>query len=156
MRGIPYRRGYLLPGAGKSSLSLLIAGACDLDIHILNLSYVDDDSLDEIFTKQPARCVILVEDIDAVNATHSRQRGTVTPGQDDTTTSAKGKAVGKMSLPALLNAIEGIGLQYGWLLAMTTNHVERLDAALASNSIGRGGYGTRVWANGQRYKHPAL
>ncbi|KAH6668461.1 hypothetical protein B0J14DRAFT_488341, partial [Halenospora varia] len=40
-RGIPYRRGYLLygpPRTGKSSLSLSIAGACDLDIYILNIS----------------------------------------------------------------------------------------------------------------------
>ncbi|KIN03305.1 hypothetical protein OIDMADRAFT_39687 [Oidiodendron maius Zn] len=64
---IPYRRGYLLyrpPGTGKFSLSLLIAGQCDLDIYILSLSSVDDDSLGELFTELPARCVILLEDID--------------------------------------------------------------------------------------------
>jgi chaperone BCS1 len=59
-------------------MSLLIAGECDLDVYILNLSRVDDDSLDELFNKLPARCVVLLEDIDAVNSTHSRQRGTVT------------------------------------------------------------------------------
>lgn len=94
--GIPYRRGYLLPRTRKSSLSLLIAGACDLDIYILNLSCVDDDLLDGLFNKLPARCVILLKDIDAVNATHSRQRGTMTPRQDDTASSAKEKAEGKI------------------------------------------------------------
>ena len=51
--GIPYRRGYLLyvpPGTGKSSLSLSIAGCFDLDIYILNLSGVDDSSLNNLFT----------------------------------------------------------------------------------------------------------
>ena len=67
VRGIPYRRGYLLygpPGTGKSSLSLSVAGECDLDIYVLSLSSVDDDSLGELFTELPARCVILLEDID--------------------------------------------------------------------------------------------
>lgn len=69
------RLGYLLhgpPGTGKSSLSLSIAGARDLDIYILNISSVDDSSLGELFTELPARCVILLEDIDAVDATQSR------------------------------------------------------------------------------------
>jgi mitochondrial chaperone BCS1 len=56
VRGIPYRRGYLLygpPGTGKSSLSLSIAGECDLDIYTLNLSSVDEDSLSDLFTNLP-------------------------------------------------------------------------------------------------------
>jgi chaperone BCS1 len=111
-------------------LSLSIARECDLDIYILNLSSVDEDSLRNLCTELPACCVILLEDIDAVNATHSRQHGTETPGQDDTTSSAKEKPEGKVSLSALLNAIDGVGSQQGRLLIMTTNHVERLDAAL--------------------------
>ena len=74
-RGIPYWKGYLLygpPGTGKSSLSLSIAGACDLDIYILNISSMDASSLGELFTELPAYCVILLEDIDAVDATQSR------------------------------------------------------------------------------------
>jgi chaperone BCS1 len=133
VRSIPHRKGYLLygpPGTGKSSLSLLIAGECDLDIYILNLSSVNDDSLDELFNTLPARCIVLLEDIDAVNATHSRQHRTVTSGQDNTTSLAKKKPDGRVSLSALLNAIDGVGSQEGRLLIMTTNHVERLDAAL--------------------------
>jgi chaperone BCS1 len=125
VRGIPYRRGYLLygpPGTGKSSLSLSIAGEFDLDIYILNISSVDEDSLRGLFAELPARCVVLLEDIDAVNATHSRQ--------DVTTSSTKERPEGKVSLSALLNAIDGVASQEGRLLIMTTNHVERLDAAL--------------------------
>jgi chaperone BCS1 len=52
-RGIPYRRGFLLyglPGTGKSSFSLSIAGQFDLDIYILNLSAVDDSGLSSLFS----------------------------------------------------------------------------------------------------------
>jgi chaperone BCS1 len=86
---------------------------------------MNDDSLDELFTTLPARCVILLEDIDSVNATHSRRRGAVTTGS-----SAKEKSEGKVSLSALLNTIGGVDSQEGRLLIMSTNHVERLDAAL--------------------------
>lgn len=131
--GIPYRKGYLFygpPGTGKSSLSLSIAGDCDLDVYILNLSGVDDSSLDELFTELPARCVILLEDIDAVDATQSRQHREVRTRQDETRSSTKGKARGELSLSALLNVLDGVGSQEGRILIMTTNHVERLDAAL--------------------------
>ena len=131
--GIPYRKGYLFygpPGTGKSSLSLSIAGDCDLDVYILNLSGVDDSSLDELFTELPARCVILLEDIDAVDATQSRQHRAVRTRQNETRSSTEGKPGGELSLSALLNVLDGVGSQEGRILIMTTNHVERLDAAL--------------------------
>jgi chaperone BCS1 len=130
-RGIPYRRGYLLhgpPGTGKSSLSLSIAGECDLDVYILSLTDVDDNSLRELFAELPTRCVVLLEDIDAATATHSRQRD-VTPRKENGNFGNK-KSGGELSLSALLNAIDGVGSQEGRLLIMTTNHMEHLDAAL--------------------------
>jgi chaperone BCS1 len=90
-------------------LSLSIAGACDLDIYILNISSVDDSSLGALFTELPAHCVILLEDIDAVDATRSRQRGTAKTGQDETSSSTKGKSQGRVSLSALLNVLDGVG-----------------------------------------------
>ncbi|KAH6703028.1 hypothetical protein BKA61DRAFT_438083, partial [Leptodontidium sp. MPI-SDFR-AT-0119] len=108
--------------------SLSIAGACDLDIYILNISSLDDSSLGKLFTELPANCVVLVEDIDAVNATQSRQRGTVETGQDET--GSTGKSQGMVSLSALLNVLDGVGSQEGRVLIMTTNHTDRLDAAL--------------------------
>jgi chaperone BCS1 len=132
-KGIPHRKGYLFygpPGTGKSSLSMLIAGECDLDIYILKLSRLDDDSLDDLFGALPERCLVLLEDIDAVDATHSRQHRTVTLRQGDTSSFVKENLHGKVSLSALLNTIDGIGSQEGRLLIMTTNHLERLDEAL--------------------------
>jgi hypothetical protein len=73
----------------------------DLDIYILNLSSVDDGSLGELFTKLHAHCVILLEDIDAVDATQSRQRETVKSGQDEMSSAIKGKPRGRVSLSVL-------------------------------------------------------
>ncbi|KAH7418669.1 P-loop containing nucleoside triphosphate hydrolase protein [Cadophora sp. MPI-SDFR-AT-0126] len=132
-RGIPYRKGYLLygpPGTGKSSLCLSIAGACDLDIYIPNISGVDDSSLGKLFTELPAHCAVLLEDVDDVDATQSRQRGTVKTGQDETGSSTKGKSQGMVSLSALLNVLNGVGSQEGRVLIMTTNHAGHLDPAL--------------------------
>jgi chaperone BCS1 len=106
---------------------------------------VDEESLRDLCAKLPARYVILLEDIDAVNVTHSRQRGTMAIGHDAITTSLTEKLEGEVSLSALLNAIDGVGSQEGRLLIMTTNHVERLDAALIRP--GPSGHKTRAWAN---------
>jgi mitochondrial chaperone BCS1 len=46
-------------------------GCFDLDIYILNLLSVDDSLLSTLFAKLPLRCVVLLEDIDAVAATQS-------------------------------------------------------------------------------------
>jgi chaperone BCS1 len=120
-RGIPYRRGYLLygpPGTGKSSLSLSIAGHFDLDIYIVSVSAVNEGNLKSLFASLPSRCVVLLEDIDAVSSERSRD-------------AEKSKSVGgKVPLSALLNIIDGVASQEGRVLIMTTNYIERLDAAL--------------------------
>lgn len=70
-RDSPYRRGYLLygpPGTGKSSLSSAIASYFGLNIYILSLSTISEASLKSLFDKLPSRCIILLEDIDAVSS----------------------------------------------------------------------------------------
>lgn len=129
-RGIPYRRGYLLygpPGTGKSSLSLSIAGCFDLEIYILNLSTVDDHFLSTLFAELPQRCVVLLEDVDAIGGTHSREirkeTGQVTGGSN-------AKSQEMVSLSVLLNIIDGVASQEGRVLILTTNYIEHLDSAL--------------------------
>ncbi|RDL41311.1 uncharacterized protein BP5553_01290 [Venustampulla echinocandica] len=130
-RGFPYRRGYLLyrpPGTGKSSLSLSIAGYFGLDIYILSLSAINEDCFRELFAKLLSRCVILVEDIDAVSSKRSGDAETndSRPGS----LSQQSKSVsGKVFLSALLNVIDSVGSQEGWVLIMTTNHITYLDEA---------------------------
>ncbi|KAH7016394.1 putative mitochondrial chaperone bcs1 [Microdochium trichocladiopsis] len=132
-RGIPYRKGYLLygpPGTGKSSLCLSLAGRFDLDVYILNISAADRNSLGALFAELPSRCLLLLEDVDAVGAARPR-RGEmdITQAGEDATQSQP-PSQGKLSLSDILNALDGVSPQEGRLLMMTTNHLDHLDWAL--------------------------
>ncbi|RYO86424.1 hypothetical protein DL766_005967 [Monosporascus sp. MC13-8B] len=129
-RGIPYTRGYLLygpPGTGKSSLGLSVAGCFGLDVYVLSLPSLDDKHLSALLAKLPQSCVVLMEDIDAVGTTQSRDTEIERPNQaiiDSTSTRSK------LSLSGLLNALDGAASQEGRVLIMTTNHIKRLDKAV--------------------------
>lgn len=120
-RGIPYRRGYLLygpPGTGKSSLSAAVAGEFGLDIYVVDIPSTNDHDLAELFGRLPENCLVLLEDIDAVETNRS---------QDNSTPHERGRPV---SLSGLLNTLDGVASQEGQIVIMTTNHIERLDPAL--------------------------
>ncbi|CAO3613576.1 unnamed protein product [Mucor hiemalis] len=119
-RGIPYRRGYLLygtPGSGKTSFVYSLAGELGLNIYVVNLSNksLTDDTLSELVSDTPSRCILLLEDIDA--AFNQRVKG-------DTS------SANNITFSGLLNAIDGVAAQEGRILCMTTNHIDRLDDAL--------------------------
>jgi mitochondrial chaperone BCS1 len=86
-RGIPFRRGYLLygvPGSGKSSLIHALAGYLQLDIYVVSLSasWISDSTLTSLMGRVPARCVVLLEDLDAAFT-----RSTSREDEDDTSNS---------------------------------------------------------------------
>ncbi|KAF8326649.1 uncharacterized protein EI90DRAFT_1916062 [Cantharellus anzutake] len=149
-RGIPFRRGYLLyglPGSGKTSLIHALAGALGLDIYVVSLSasWINDATLSQLMGRVPARCIVLLEDLDAA-FTRSATR------DDDSTGAPGGKNAGEnveerhmsafsrrrdfvpdyntLSLSGLLNSLDGVSAPEGRLLFATTNHLERLDPAL--------------------------
>jgi len=87
---------------------LFIAGRFGLDIYILSLSTISEASLKSLFAKLSSRCIILLEDIDAVSSNRnaetedSRQIMTGSPFR-------MSKPVGgKVSLSSLLNVIDGV------------------------------------------------
>lgn len=133
--GIPYRRGYLLhgvPGSGKTSAVLAIAGELGLDVYMLNLGdrYLDDGRLNYLLAQVPPGNVVLLEDIDA--AFQQRQ-----VGPDVEPASGRGRQSSKrdmdlasITFSGLLNALDGVAAREGRVLFMTTNHKEKLDAAL--------------------------
>lgn len=130
-RGVPYRRGYLLhgaPGTGKSSLVLALASHFGRPIFVLNLASVRcDDQLIDAFTSASSNCILLIEDVDCAGVTGERAPpmraiGGEKPGPND---DARG-----VTLSGLLNAIDGVASAEGRLLVMTTNHRDKLDAAL--------------------------
>ncbi|KAF8557668.1 P-loop containing nucleoside triphosphate hydrolase protein [Imleria badia] len=154
-RGIPFRRGYLLhgvPGSGKSSLIHAIAGELMLDIYTLSLSssWISDSTLTTLMGRVPARCIVLLEDLDAA-FTRSVTRDKSSNGTPDTSNSNGEEAtvpeqpsssrhrrhkdhvsdVNTLSLSGLLNALDGVAAAEGRILFATTNHLERLDPALS-------------------------
>ncbi|KAI3534400.1 mitochondrial chaperone bcs1 [Colletotrichum abscissum] len=132
-RGLPYRRGYLLfgrPGTGKSSLSMSVAGCFGLDIYVLSLAAMSDGQLGALFTELPQRCVVLLEDVDAVGTTQSRVSDADDFDSRSEDSRRSSKSHGAVSLSGLLNVLDGVASQEGRVLIMTTNHIEHLDEAL--------------------------
>ena len=116
--GIPYRRGYLLygpPGNGKSSLVIALASSLNLDICIMNLSSsgLSDDRLVQLVSDIPEGAIMLIEDIDCIFQQRKKE--------DDKDT---------VTFSGLLNAIDGVMAGEGRILFLTTNHLDKLDAAL--------------------------
>ncbi|PQK15643.1 hypothetical protein BB8028_0005g11550 [Beauveria bassiana] len=85
----------------------------------MNLSKVNDATLNKLMSKLPTRCILLLEDIDAIESAKSREN------------SDAGSSTGSsVTLSGLLNAIDGAGSVEGRVLIMTTNHVNRPDPAV--------------------------
>ena len=118
-RGTPHRRGYLFygpPGTGKTSVIQAIAGRLGLDIYILRLSKddMDDDMLEDLVLNVPHNAILLIEDVDAAF-----------------TKRKKSNYLGRnLTFSGLLNVLDGVASAEGRILAMTTNHLSKLDAAL--------------------------
>ncbi|CAG9941598.1 unnamed protein product [Clonostachys rosea f. rosea IK726] len=128
-RSMPYRRGYLFygpPGTGKSSLSVAIAGEFGLDLYEVKIpSVATDADLEQMFLEIPPRCVVLLEDIDAVwlerTNTENNNKSSNPNGNTNTTS---------CTLSGVLNVLDGVGSQEGRIVILTTNRPEQLDSAL--------------------------
>ncbi|KAK9419481.1 hypothetical protein SUNI508_07456 [Seiridium unicorne] len=134
-RGIPYRRGYLLygpPGTGKSSFAFALAGHFQLALCVLNLPAVHGDTdLEKLFVKIPTRCIVLIEDIDAVVLDREKKKSMLYNQETDAEKAGTPKRKhGACTLSGLLNVLDGVTAQQGRIVLMTTNHAENLDAAL--------------------------
>ncbi len=144
-RGIPYRQGMLFygpPGTGKTTLVSALAGHFNRSVCILNLATLaSDEDLIDAFRKVPADSILLIEDIDCVKVSAKRKEANApkavakkgkkkksAPPPSESSDDDENKL--RITLSGLLNAIDGVATSEGYILAMTTNHIENLDPAL--------------------------
>ena len=125
-RGVPWRRGVLLhgpPGTGKTALIRALAEELDMPVFIYDLASLLNDEFQEAWSKMISQspCMAVIEDIDAVF--HGR------------TNVVAGDKPG-LTFDCLLNCLDGIQRANGLFVAITTNHVERIDPALGVPSNG--------------------
>lgn len=115
--GVPWHRGYLLygpPGVGKTTTATTLAHTLGLDVYYLPLADVESDAnLTRLVGEVPARCVLLLEDVDIFHAATARN--------DDQE---------RATMAGLLNALDGMVTPHGLITIMTTNDRPALDDAL--------------------------
>ncbi|KAK3986974.1 P-loop containing nucleoside triphosphate hydrolase protein [Cladorrhinum sp. PSN332] len=137
-RGIPYRRGFLLhgpPGTGKTSLSLALAGLFGLELYLLHVPSVrEDGTLEKLFTTLPRRCIVLLEDVDAVGLRRTpakiEDEKDGNEDDDDSDSDTERNSSNRITLAGFLNVLDGVASQEGRIVLMTSNHAEKLDRAL--------------------------
>ena len=118
---IPWRKGIGLggwPGTGKTSLIRAVSEDLDMPLFSYDLRTLRNSEMvaEWRYMLSQTPCVALIEDIDAVF--HGRKNVT---------------GHSSLSFDCLLNCIDGVRRSDGVLLAVTTNHVKTLDAALMRN-----------------------
>lgn len=123
-RGIPYKLAIVLhgvPGTGKTSLIKAIANHFNHGVYLVNLSMVDDSTIENVFTKDR---LIVIEDFDSVSAVKERKQN------NNPNTVVINDKPRNLTLSGLLNSIDGIADADGSIIIMTTNVLDNIDPAL--------------------------
>ncbi len=136
-RGIPYRRGYLLfgpPGCGKTSFVKAISGQIGYDIYEIRLSdpHISDDKLNALISTFGKKSILLFEDVDAAFVARllDEERAEKADKDNERKLMQIREAKSGVSFSGLLNAIDGVASEEDYIVFMTTNYVDKLDAAL--------------------------
>lgn len=131
--GVPYHRGYLFygpPGTGKTSLVSAVAAHFALSIYTCNLTEFNDRTLMNAVNQVPPQSVLLFEDVDCMKGSESRVSAKAEPNGNAAKLKENASTQNTVTLSGLLNVLDGFYAPTGVLFVMTTNHVEKLDAAL--------------------------
>lgn len=117
---IPWRRGWLLygaPGTGKTSLVRALAQLADMPVWSFDVATLSNSEMISNWRRmqESTPCVALIEDIDAVF---------------DGRENVLGENGGGLTFDCLLNCLGGIETCDGVFTVITTNRVEKVDAAI--------------------------
>lgn len=140
-KGIPWRRGYLLfgpPGTGKTSLCAAPASEFSLSVFFISLTdtSLNDEALQTLFDELPARCLVVLEDIDSAGIVRETMRAPEPTAPAPTQGGFQGGMFGsapaprKITLSGLLNVIDGPCRHEGRVLIVTSNSPNSRDPAL--------------------------
>lgn len=147
-RGVPWKRGWVLygpPGTGKSAITRAIAEDLDMPLFVYSLGQMLNEELEQSWAEMQAHvpCIALFEDFD--NVFHGRENVYGKPKLSDliaaTPTTGGGANAGggeqssvlntgRLSFDCLLNCLDGVEKSNGVFTVITTNHIDKLDAAL--------------------------
>ncbi|KAL3825777.1 hypothetical protein ACJIZ3_021806 [Penstemon smallii] len=135
--GKAWKRGYLLygpPGTGKSTMIAAMANLLNYDIYDLELTSVKDNTqLRKLLIETSGKSIIVIEDIDcSLDLTGQRKKKEENEVGDNKIDKEKKDEASQVTLSGLLNFIDGLWSACGneRIIVFTTNHVEKLDAAL--------------------------
>jgi len=147
-KGLSYQTGILLygaPGTGKSSFVKALVSYLNKDLYVLNVS--DLRKIEACLMSLPFNSILLIEDIDGDISTFNRNKNSSntdvevqSAATSNSTPPQEPRAKKSEELPLfmlnmtnisdILNSIDGVISNHGRILIATTNHIEKLDAAL--------------------------
>lgn len=132
-RGIPYKLIFLLhgpPGTGKSSLIYSLASRFERGLSSISSVNSIDDNLRNL----PENTFAVIEDIDMISTargTDDKEASSPAPQPSQVTLA---KEIQLAALQILINTMDGFSTPHGLIMFVTTNHKDRLDAAMVRSS----------------------
>lgn len=135
-RGLPYKKTFLLhgaPGTGKTSLIKALASHYGMNLCVINIMAMTDSNFATALQNAPKNAFIVIEDFDSAKATHSRKPKPVKNKKTKGSSSGNVKLEvdsDRLSLTAILNALDGLVAIDDKIIFMTTNVLTQLDDAI--------------------------
>ena len=129
--GIPWRRTLMFdgpPGSGKSTVVQALSSHFRIPIYYLNAGKISEGVARELLHGVQTPCIILMEDIDSLNA--AKKRTNADNKKKDVSASIKEDSSIGLKPTELLNLLDGVIATEQRLVIMTTNHPELLDPAI--------------------------
>lgn len=143
-KNMTHKEGFIfhgIAGSGKSFFVRVIADKFNIPIYYLSIgSFLDEEQFIRVFSSISYPSIILIEDIDCSSTESSR---TITSSSYNKHKSKSSSVLDTndksqanvsnytgLSLSSLLNVLDGVLSMDGQLVVVTTNSIEKLDAAL--------------------------